>query len=221
MQNFLKQIEESNEYIGEYIDLYQVHSATFESGILTDKRIHKALDQCRLEHGWKIGLSVSGPNQDDVLREAMKIQVANENGDCRRLFDSVQCTYNLLEQKPGPALQEAHDAGMDIIIKEGLANGRLLTDGNCQNRYRLLSGVASELGVSTDQLALAFILTQDFAPRVLSGAVTAEHLQSNHKAVELAGLLKKSHVEILARLADGCVMDSDTYWADRKALVWN
>lgn len=41
------------------------------------------------------------------------------------LFDCVQVTWNLLEQSAGAALREAHQAGMDIIVKEGMANGRL------------------------------------------------------------------------------------------------
>ncbi len=38
----------------------------------------------------------------------------------------MQCTYNVIEKEPGPELLGATDAGMDVIIKEGLANGRVL-----------------------------------------------------------------------------------------------
>ncbi|KAL7443151.1 hypothetical protein ACHAXM_008702 [Skeletonema potamos] len=122
--NFLKQIQETSEHIGEYVKLYQVHSATFDSGILTNAKVHDALSKCREEKGWKIGLSVSGPSQDELIREAMKIKVASQ----QRLFDSVQCTYNIMEQRPHDALMEAHKSGMDVIIKEGLANGRALSN---------------------------------------------------------------------------------------------
>jgi aryl-alcohol dehydrogenase-like predicted oxidoreductase len=46
-----------------------------------------------------------------------------------RLFDAVQATWNLLEPSAGPALAEAHAAGLGVIVKEALANGRL-TDRN-------------------------------------------------------------------------------------------
>jgi len=124
-ENFRKQLQETASFLGEYLDLYQIHSATFDSGILSDSKAHKALSECRKENGWAIGLSVSGPDQDKVLREAMAIKV-----DGQSLFDSVQCTFNVFEQKPGTALREAADAGMDIIIKEGMANGRVFGNEN-------------------------------------------------------------------------------------------
>ena len=65
VENFLKQVEETADFLGEYVNLYQVHSATFESGILSDPKAHAALRKCRKERGWALGLSVSGPNQND------------------------------------------------------------------------------------------------------------------------------------------------------------
>lgn len=81
LENFLKQVEETKAHIGPYLNLYQVHSATFESGILADTKVHQALHRCRVENGWKIGLSVSGPNQDELIREALKIHVVDEEGE--------------------------------------------------------------------------------------------------------------------------------------------
>ena len=37
-----------------------------------------------------------------------------------------QATFNLLDQSAGPALQRAHEAGLFVIIKEAVANGRLV-----------------------------------------------------------------------------------------------
>lgn len=207
-ENFLKQVNETDEFIGEYVDLYQIHSATFESGILSDARAHQALADCRKERGWLIGLSVSSPKQDEVLREAMKIRVDNVP-----LFDSVQCTYNLLEQRPGPALQEAHDAGMDIIVKEGLANGRVL-------RHPAVLKYSQRLSCEPDQLALACILAQPFVPRVLSGAVTPEQLESNLKAVALSEKLREDP-SLLKEIMEETIVPSDEYWSERSALAWN
>lgn len=221
-ENFLKQLQETVEYIGEYVNLYQIHSATFESGILTDTRAHRALADCRNERGWKIGLSVSSPKQDEIIREAMKIRVADDD---RPLFDSVQCTYNVLEQRPGPALLEAHQAGMDIIIKEGVANGRALG-------HPTIIEYSKKLSCEPDQLALACILAQPFQPRVLSGAVTPEQLESNFQALALAEKLKQATTtttddddelssSLLQEIMAACVMPSEDYWAERGTLAWN
>lgn len=211
MKNFSKQLEETKSFLGEYIDLYQIHSATFESGILTDGRAHGALSKCKDEHGWAIGLSVSSPKQSEVIREAMKIK--STTAQEKKLFDSVQCTFNLLEQRSGEALLEAHSQGMDIIIKEGLANGRIL-------RHPTVMEYSKKLSCEPDQLALAFILAQPFQPRVLSGAVTPAQLESNLKALEVSEKLKESPA-LLKELAAKCVMESEEYWAERAALAWN
>mmetsp|Transcript_2769 Transcript_2769/g.8140 ORF Transcript_2769/g.8140 Transcript_2769/m.8140 type:complete len:344 (+) Transcript_2769:131-1162(+) len=211
VDNFLKQLKETEKELGEYVNLYQVHSATFESGILSDERAHEALAKCREERGWSIGLSVSGTVQDDIIRTAMKIKTVD--GD--RLFDSVQCTFNMLEQKPGPALSEAHEVGMDIIIKEGMANGRVL-------KSDVIQSVAKRMGCNPDALALAAILAQPFQPRVLSGAVTPEQLTSNLEALELSKKLTSEDGKgILDEIMEGCRMESEQYWSDRSALSWN
>jgi len=208
-ENFLKQLQETDEYLGEYVDLYQIHSATFESGILTDERAHRALADCKAKRGWKMGLSVSSPKQSDVIQEALQIKVDNE-----RLFDAVQCTYNLFEQAPGPALQKAHDEGVDVIIKEGLANGRVL-------RNKVVQQYATKLSWQPDQLALGCILAQPFQPHVLSGAVTASQLESNLKALNVIEKLQENGGSLLKEIMEACVVDSEEYWAERAALAWN
>ncbi len=39
----------------------------------------------------------------------------------------VLCSFCPMSHATGPALKEAADAGMSVIVKEGLANGRLTT----------------------------------------------------------------------------------------------
>ena len=60
--------------------------------------------------GWKIGLSLSGPQQALTLEKAIATGT----------FDAVQATFNLLEQSVGPALSSAKAAGMEVIVKESL-----------------------------------------------------------------------------------------------------
>ena len=168
-----------------------------------------------------MGLSVSGPNQDEIIAEAMKITVEGGGGGdgdrkSRRLFDSVQCTYNVLEQRAGPALNRAREAGMDIIVKEGMANGRILRD-------ETFLKICKRAGYEPDQLALGCVLAQDFEPRVLSGSISEGQLTSNLKAMEVAERLRntKDGSEVMREVMETCVADSETYWRDRSALTWN
>lgn len=226
LENFMKQVEETKSHIGPFVNLYQVHSATFDSGVLTNTHLHEALHRiCRVENGWSIGLSVSGPNQGDVIRESLKLRVPisddNDNNlqqqqTQQRLFDSVQCTYNILEQRPNEALIDAHKAGIDIIIKEGLANGRALL-------HPKLIQISHQLDCKPDQLALGAILSQPFQPRVLSGAVSVEQLGSNMSSLDVQEIFISSKAGQLSldRLMCDCRIESEAYWKDRSALKWN
>ena len=113
-----RQVLESRALLGEYLDLYQIHSATLESGVLDNQSVLEELARLR-SSGLAIGLTLSGPQQADTLRRALQVRVADAP-----VFDVVQATWNLLEPSAGPALQAAHAAGMGVIIKEALANGR-------------------------------------------------------------------------------------------------
>jgi aryl-alcohol dehydrogenase-like predicted oxidoreductase len=153
-----RQIEESRAILGEYLDLYQIHSATLESGVLDDHAVLSELSALRAG-GLRIGLSVSGPHQAEVIRRALAVRVDGINP-----FQSVQATWNLMEPSAGPALAEAHDAGWGVIIKEALANGRL---------------------ASQDRIAIAAALANPWVDVVLSGAVTAEQVRSNALAATM------------------------------------
>lgn len=153
-----RQITESRDILDGYLELYQVHSATLESGILDDRAVLSALNALRAS-GLIIGVSVSGPRQADVIAKALEVEVDGVNP-----FQSVQATWNLLEPSSGPALAEAHGAGWGVIIKEALANGRL---------------------ASRDQVAIAAALANPWVDVVLSGAVTPEQMRSNVRALDV------------------------------------
>ena len=151
-----RQIDETRALLGEYLDLYQIHSATLESGVLDDHAVLAELNGLRAS-GLTIGMSVSGPRQAEVIRRALAVRVDGVNP-----FQSVQATWNLLEPSAGPALAEAHAAGWGVIIKEALANGRL---------------------ADRDREAIAAALANPWVDIVLSGAVTEAQVRSNAGAL--------------------------------------
>ena len=168
-----RQIAESRGLLGEYLDLYQIHSATLESGVLDDRAVLSELNALRAS-GLTIGVSVSGPRQAEVIRRALDVNVDGVNP-----FQSVQATWNLLEPSAGPALAEAHQAGWGVIIKEALANGRL---------------------AERDQQAIAAALANPWVDTVLSGAVTPAQVQSNVGALALQ--LSPDELAALSKLAE-------------------
>ncbi|WZO96052.1 aldo/keto reductase [Isosphaeraceae bacterium EP7] len=210
--NLRRQVVESRGLLGGHLDLYQVHSATPGSGVLDDDAVLEELARLKGD-GLRIGLSLSGPGQSETLRRAMAVEVGG-----RRLFDAVQATWNLLEPSAGPALAEAHAAGMGVIVKEALANGRLTPrndDPDFASRRRVLEAESSRLGASLDSLAMAAALANPWADVVLSGATTAEQLASNLGA--LAVVWDDRAGERVRQLAE-C---PEEYWATRSRLPWN
>ncbi|MBI1817516.1 MAG: aldo/keto reductase [Deltaproteobacteria bacterium] len=207
-----RQIGESRALLGAQLDLYQIHSATLDSGVLDNHAVLDELARLRAE-GVAIGLTLSGPRQADTLRRAMAIRIGGAP-----LFDCVQATWNLLEGSAAPALRAAHAAGLGVIIKEPLANGRL-TDRNIDASFaaqrRALERVASRLHTTLDALALAAVLAQPWVDVVLSGAATVPHLQSNVTALTVAW--DEATADSLMAVGE----TPEHYWATRSRFPWN
>lgn len=198
--------------LGTHLDLYQIHSATIESGVLEDRDVLVFLDRIR-RAGIQIGLSVSGPQQAEAIEKAVSISI-----DGIRLFDAVQATWNLLERSAGPALAAANELGMAVIVKEAVANGRLTTRNRSlgfSRERRLLDRLAKENETTLDALSLAAAVNQPWATTVLSGAATAKHLTSNLLAREVNWTDQIS--DELAAICESPVV----YWATRSQLTWN
>lgn len=188
------------------VGLLQVHSATLESGILDDPAVLDAL--AALRAGGEVqalGLTLSGAGQAATLRRALAVE-----RDGRPMFDVVQATWNALESSLAPPLAEAHAAGMGIIVKEALANGRLVRGPEAAT----VISQADRLGTSPDALALAHVLAQPWADVVLSGAATVEQLRSN-----VAALQVRLDEEAVAAL-DALAQPVEAYWRQRHALPW-
>ena len=200
VDTFRRQLEETRANLGDRLALYQIHSATPDSGVLENDAVLAALAELR-ETGVALGLSTSGTTQAETLDAAIALD----------LFDTAQVTWNLHERAAGAALARAHDAGMGVIVKEALANGRLATRGSAAE----LAAVADRLGAAPDAVALAAVLAQPFVDIVLSGAATLGSLASNLAAADLD--LDADALAALDTLEEG----SDAYWAVRGAMDWN
>lgn len=207
-----RQWYESQLHLGKYLNLYQIHSATLESGVLDNREVIAELVRLK-SSGLLIGLSLSGPGQADVLQRAMAVIVDGE-----RLFDAVQATWNPLEPSAAPVLQEARATGMGIIVKEALANGRLTrrnTDPAFASHLAILEHQATRLGTTSDALVLAAALAQPWVDVVLSGAATSEQVHSNVQALQVH--LDEEAAAALATLAE----PPEVYWEIRRNMAWN
>ena len=207
-----RQWQESQHHLAGYLRLYQIHSATLDSGVLSNSAVLAELAALKAQ-GVMIGLSLSGPQQAATLDRALTVTVAGV-----RLFDAVQATWNLLEQSTTASLQQAHALGLMVIVKEALANGRLTLRNRAPAfavQLALLQTTATRLNTTVDALALAVVLAQPWVTIVLSGATTVEQLLANVKARAVS-----LDEETLAALAP-LVETPAAYWATRSALAWN
>jgi aryl-alcohol dehydrogenase-like predicted oxidoreductase len=191
-----RQLAETRAHLGSWLSLYQIHSATVESGVLEDGEVADELARLR-DGGVAVGLTVTGTDQGETIERAL------EHGG----FDCVQATYNLLERSAGPALGRAHEAGLGVIVKEALGNGRLTPRGDCSP----LRQASERLGASEDAVAIAWVLARPWVDVVLSGAATEDQLRSNVAALRLTA----ANPEL-----DDLAEPSERYWSTRSELSW-
>lgn len=207
-----RQYAESRAILGPWLRLYQIHSATIASGVLDRPDVLERLAAIK-QTGLAIGLTLSGPDSSSVLVRATGVE-----RDGKPLFDVVQATWNLLEPSLAPLLFQASQAGIGVIVKEALANGRL-TDRNDDPAFAgkrfILEREAARLGCTIDQLALAAVLDRPWVDCVLSGAATADQVRSNIGALRVR--IDARARDALAWLAEPV----DLYWGTRSRLPWN
>ncbi|WP_149264489.1 aldo/keto reductase [Actinomadura sp. K4S16] len=203
LDRFQAQYEETRSLLDGHLSVYQVHSLTEESPLFQDVPLQAALAQLTAE-GVRVGFSTSGPRQSDTIRRAMELEVSGQ-----RLFSTVQSTWNLLETSAEDALREAHGAGLHVLLKEVLANGRLAVRAPAEVR-----DLAAEHEVGPDAVAMAAALGRPWADTVLIGAVSPAQLQANLAATDVR--LGEGDLEELAGLS----LPPERYWAERSALSW-
>ncbi len=202
-----EQLAETQSLLGGALGAYQIHSATLETGVLSDPAVLAELARLR-DAGVVVGFTTSGAQQADVVRHGTAAEV-----DGRRLFGLVQATWNLLEPSVAPALAEAADAGLVVVVKEALANGRLTArgDGGSEGPLAVL---ASRMGTTPDAVALAAVMAQPWCDVALSGAVTPDQVRANLAATEVD--FTADDLTMVAPLAE----PAEFYWQARAARAW-
>lgn len=196
-----------------YLKVYQIHSATLETGVLENKLVLEQLALLKKKHNLQIGLTTTGTNQVEVIKKALNIVV---NGD--ELFDLFQVTYNFLDQ----SLQEIHNELILrkklIVIKEALANGRVFRNKkypHYDNAYRVLENLAKKHTVGIDAISLKYCEQTVLKSTVLSGASDIKQLKENLKLNSFT--LSDKEIELL----NSFKVSPEFYWKERKELEWN
>ena len=212
LQNLNSQWEQSKKLLPN-LCTYQIHSATFESGVLKNKEVLNRLGELKQEFGLRIGMSSTGVNQEEVLKAAMDIEYEG-----KALFDVYQVTYNVLDQSLANVTKQLTTQNKRIVVKEALANGRIFTNSNFPNYinlYTLLEKLAIKYGVGIDAIAIRFVLDSINPFMVLSGASEKSHIIGNLKTNDF-----QLTSDELVQLEEFSVQP-DVYWKERKALGWN
>ena len=204
VQMLRRQAYQSGVILGSRLSLYQIHSATLDSGVLDDGAVLKQLVHLR-ESGLCVGLTVTGPRQGDTIRRALDVRV-----DGVRPFQTVQATWNLLDPSAAAALRDASAEGWGVILKEVLANGRL-TSRYGGGRLRDLRARAAAVGTSVETVAVAAALSQPWADIVLTGAVRYDHLRAHTAALDVT-----VDAGDFASMAE----PAPEYWRRRELLRW-
>jgi len=201
---FAAQWPETLALLGDRVGLYQVHSLTVDSPLLTDEPLLEALAELSA-NGVAVGFSTSGPAQAAAIERAFALEVAG-----RPVFSAVQSTWNLLEPSAGTALAAAHAAGKRVLVKETLANGRLVVEAPAAVRE-----IAAAHGTGPDAVAVAAVLANGWADRAVIGPASPAQLAANLRATSLS--LSATEVAGLAGVAE----KPEEYWRHRSSLRWD
>lgn len=209
----LNQQWEQSKNLLPYLSSYQIHSATFESGVFENKQVLNRLGELKANHGLLIGLTTSGPNQAAVIQQSLETEIGGET-----LFDVYQITYNLMDQsllEVGELLQAKKKR---MVIKEVLANGRIFPNAKYHHYaglYKQLQILAEKYEVGIDAIALRFCIDSIKPYKVLSGASNEGHITENLMANKFE--LEEKELSKLQQFS----VAPEHYWLERKRMNWN
>ncbi|WP_439131428.1 aldo/keto reductase [Polaribacter sp.] len=196
-----------------FLKVYQIHSATLETGVLENDEVLQQLAFLKKENHLKIGLTTTGTNQVEVIKKALDVLV-----DENPLFDVFQVTYNFLEQSLLEVVDELILKNKSIVIKEALANGRIFRNSKYANYaglYTTLENLANKNNVGIDAIALKYCEQTIPESIILSGASNSNQLSENLKANNFS--LTEDDIQRL----NSFKVTPKFYWQERKELQWN
>ncbi len=196
-----------------HLKVYQIHSATLETGVLENTEVLEQLAFLKREHNLKIGLTTTGTNQVEVIKKALTVLVDGE-----QIFDLFQVTYNFLDQSVFAISKELISQNKSIVIKEALANGRVFRNKNYPHynkMYATLEDLAQKNNVGIDAISLKYCEQTIPKSVILSGASATSQLKENLKINSF--LLSSDEIEIL----NSFKVTPEFYWSERKQLQWN
>jgi aryl-alcohol dehydrogenase-like predicted oxidoreductase len=195
------------------LKIYQIHSATLDSGVLQNKDVLSRLHELKKENHLKIGITSSGTAQVKIIEEAQNIVLDDED-----LFDSYQVTFNIFEQSCFDISKQLIGKGKTIIIKEALANGRVFRNSNFPEHksvYDYLEQLSNKYAVGIDAIAIRFIIDVLEPSIVLSGGSNSIQIEQNLKALDF----KLDHKDVLK--LKSFAVSPNNYWKERSDLKWN
>lgn len=196
-----------------YLKVYQIHSATIETGVLENTEVLAKLAFLKKTHHLKIGITTTGTNQVEVLKKALEILVDGEP-----IFDLFQVTYNFLDQSLKEMLAELISQNKSIVVKEAMANGRIFRNErypNYNEMYSILDNLSKKHKVGIDAISLKYCEQTITNSIVLSGASNTKQLKENLKMNSFS--LSIDDIEILNSFKTA----PESYWIERKKLQWN
>ena len=196
-----------------YLKVYQIHSATIETGVLENSEVLERLASLKKEHNLKIGLTTTGTNQTEVIKKALNVTV---NGTS--LFDLFQVTYNLLDQSLLEISEELIHQNKSIVIKETMANGRIFRNESYlhyNKMYAVLESISKKHAVGIDAISLRYCEQTIPNSVVLSGASNNVQLKQNLHLNTFS--LSNNEIDLL----NSFKISPEFYWKERKQLIWN
>jgi aryl-alcohol dehydrogenase-like predicted oxidoreductase len=182
----------------DYLDVVHLHSCSVN--VLEKGEVIQVLQDAK-QAGKTRYIGYSGDNESAIW--------AIESG----LFDTLQTSYNLVDQKARLRLfAPAEEKGMGIIVKRPIANGAWRADSSPSSyatEYYRRAQIMADLGPIPDApddrilLSLGFTLAHDAVDTAIVGTSNPEHLQANIRLVEQELPLPEKVVEeLLARFEE-------------------
>jgi hypothetical protein len=143
LATFRRQLAESLALLGDRLRLYQVHSLTPDSPLLTDARCCRRWPSC----------ATAGSRSACPPPARGRARRSSARSSCRRRQQAGHLgavDLELLERSAGPALAAAHEAGCRVVVKEASRTGGWPRRGTAA-----LRAVAERYGVGPDAVAMA------------------------------------------------------------------